>query len=298
VRALVTGAAGFVGQHLIPRLIEAGFEVHGVDRELDVRDGGAVAALVKQLRPHAIVHLAAQSSVALSEGAPEQSARVNFLGAFHLLEAAARNAPDARVLLIGSGEQYGPADLAAPAFAESSPQRPRSAYARSKACADLLGARYADAGLDVVRVRPFNHTGPGQSDLFVVASFARQAAEIAAGRREPVLRVGNLESVRDFLDVEDVVDAYVRLLDRCVPATSYNVASGVPQRIGDLLDALLRLAEIAPRIEVDPARVRPADASRGDAGRLRSATGWLPRVPFELTLRRVLEDWRARGAAA
>ncbi len=298
MRALVTGAAGFVGQHLTLRLAAAGFEIHAVDRELDVRDGDAVEACVRQLRPDAIVHLAAQSSVALSEAKPEECARVNFLGALHVLEAAARAAPDARVLLIGSGEQYGPADLAAPACSESSPQRPRSAYARSKACAELLGARYAAGGLDVVRVRAFNHTGPGQSDSFVVASFARQAAEIAAGRREPVLRVGNLDPMRDFLDWEDVVDAYLRLLDRRVPARSYNVASGVPRRIGDLLQALLRLAEIEPRIEVDPARVRPADASLGDASRLRAATGWLPRVPFELTLRRVLEDWRARVASA
>jgi len=294
----VTGAAGFVGRHLIPRLVAAGSKVHGVDRELDVRDGAAVAALVQQQRPDAIVHLAAQSSVALSLGAPEESARVNFLGAFHVLEAAARHAPRARVLLIGSGEQYGPAEPGAPPFSERSPQRPRSAYARTKACADLLGARHAAAGLDVVRVRPFNHTGPGQSDLFVVASFAKQAAEIAAGRREAVLRVGNLDSLRDFLDVEDVVAAYLRLLDREVPAGSYNVASGVPRRIGALLDTLLHLAGIAPRIEVDPARVRPADAACGDAGRLRAATGWLPHVPIELTLRRVLDDWQARVRAA
>jgi GDP-4-dehydro-6-deoxy-D-mannose reductase len=298
VRALVTGARGFVGQHLVPRLAAAGFEVHAVDRELDVRDGDAVEACVAQLRPDAIVHLAAQSSVALSEREPEESTRVNFLGTLHVLEAAARRAPDARVLLIGSGEQYGAADLAAPAFSESSPQQPRSAYARSKACADLLGAHYASDGLDVVRIRAFNHTGPGQSDTFVAASFARQVAEIAAGRREPLLQVGNLDSVRDFLDVEDVVQAYLRLLDRRVPANSYNVASGVPRRIGDLLRSLLRLAEIDPRIEVDPARVRPANASCGDAERLRAATGWLPRVPFELTLRRLLEDWRARVSAA
>jgi GDP-4-dehydro-6-deoxy-D-mannose reductase len=293
----VTGAAGFVGRHLVPRLSRAGWKVHAVDRELDVRDAHAVEARVAELAPQAIVHLAAQSSVAHSLGDPEQSVRVNFLGARHLLEATARRAPQARVLLVGSGEQYGPAEPGAPAFSEAAPLLPRTPYALSKACADLLGAHYAAQGLDVVRVRAFNHAGPGQSDTFVLASFARQAAEIAAGRRAPVLAVGNLDSVRDFLDVDDVVEAYLRLLDPRAQAGAYNVASGTGRRIGALLEALLAAAGVAARIEVDPARLRPADASVGDAGRLRDATGWSPRVPFELMLRRVIDDWRARVAA-
>jgi GDP-4-dehydro-6-deoxy-D-mannose reductase len=297
VQALVTGAAGFVGQQLVPRLRAAGWRVHAVDRELDVRDPAALETCVAELSPAAVVHLAAQSSVAGSLSDPEASARINYLGARNLLEAVARRAPAARVLLIGSGEQYGPAAPGAAPFGESAPLRPRTPYARSKACADLLGAAYARRGLDVVRVRAFNHTGPGQSDAFVLASFARQAAEIAAGRRAPVLAVGNLDSVRDFLDVEDVVDAYLRLLDRTLPARAWNVASGVGRRIGALLDLLLAQAGVEARIEVDPARLRPADASVGDAGLLRRA-GWQPRVPFELTLRRLLDDWRARIAAA
>jgi GDP-4-dehydro-6-deoxy-D-mannose reductase len=298
VQALVTGAAGFVGQQLVPRLRARGWRVHAVDRELDVRDLALVEACVAELAPAAIVHLAALSSVAGSLVDPEASVRVNYLGARNLLEAAARRAPRARVLLIGSGEQYGPAAPGAAPWSESAPLSPRTPYARSKACADLLGAAYAARGLDVVRVRAFNHAGPGQTDTFVLASFARQAAEIAAGRRERVIRVGNLDSVRDFLDVDDVVDAYLRLLDPQVPAGAWNVASGAGRRIGELLDALLAQAGIEPRIEVDPARVRPADASVGDATKLRRATGWEPRVPFELTLRRVLDDWRARIAAA
>jgi GDP-4-dehydro-6-deoxy-D-mannose reductase len=132
----------------------------------------------------------------------------------------------------------------------------------------------------------------------VCPAFARQAAEIAAGRREPVLRVGSLEAQRDFLDVDDVIAAYLALLDRETPAGAYNVASGQARRIGDVLDALLALAGVSPRIEVDPARLRPADVAVGDASRLRAATGWAPRVPFELTLRRVLDDWRSRVASA
>lgn len=297
MRALVTGAAGFVGQHLIPRLRAAGWQIHAVDREVDVRDADAVQGCVSAASPDAIVHLAAQSSVAASLSDPEASARVNFLGTRHVLEAAARTAPRARVLLVGSGEQYGPGAPGAPAFSESAFQAPRTPYARSKACADLLGAHYAARGLDVVRVRAFNHTGRGQSDAFVIPSFARQAAAIAAGRHEPRIAVGNLDAVRDFLDVEDVVEAYLRLLDRGVPAGVYNVASGVGRRIGDVLQSLLAQARIAPRIEVDAARLRPADASVGDPARLRAA-GWRPRVPFELTLRRVLEDWQAREGAS
>jgi GDP-4-dehydro-6-deoxy-D-mannose reductase len=298
VQALVTGAAGFVGRHLCPRMTSAGWQVCAVDRDLDVRDYAAVEARVAELAPQAIVHLAAQSSPALSLSAPEESIRINFLGTCHVLEAAARRAPRARVLLIGSGEQYGPAAPGAAAWIESAPFRPGTPYARSKACADLLGAHYAARGLDVVRVRAFNHSGPGQSDTFVLPSFARQAAEIAQGRRAPVFSVGNLDAVRDFLDIDDVVDAYLRLLDPRVPTAAYNVASGVGRRIGTLLDLLRQEAGIEARIEVDPARVRPADVSVGDASRLRAATGWAPRVPFEISLRRVLDDWRARVAAA
>ena len=298
MRALVTGAAGFVGRHLLPQLAAAGWQIDAFDLDLDVRDRDAVEACVARCAPDAVVHLAGQSSVGASLAQPEETARVNYLGAHALLEALDRRAPEARLLLVGSGEQYGPAEPGAPPFSESAPLRPRSPYARSKTCADLLAARYAARGLDVVRVRAFNHTGPGQSDAFVCASFARQAAEIATGRREPVLRVGNLEAQRDFLDVDDVIAAYLALLERTTPAGVYNVASGVAHRIGDVLAGLLALAGVAPRIEVDPARLRPADAAVGDSARLRQATGWLPRVPFELTLRRVLEDWRARVASA
>lgn len=298
MRALVTGSAGFVGQHLLPRLGDAGFEVIGTDLELDVTNEAAVAAKVAELRPAVIVHLAALSSVAASWREPELAYRVNYLGTRSVLEATARVASEARVLLVGSAEEYGSAEPGSAPFTEASPLRPRSPYARAKAAADLLGARYAQRGLDVVRVRPFNHAGPGQSDVFVLASFARQVAEIESRRREPVLRVGNLNSVRDFLDIEDVIEAYVRLLDPRVPAGVYNVASGNGAPLSDHLEALLALARLRPSIEVDPERLRPADFAVGDAGRLRRATGWAPRVPLSRTLERVLDYWRKRVAAS
>lgn len=298
MRAFVTGSAGFVGRHLRPRLERAGYEVVGCDREVDVTDPPALERALARAAPQAIVHLAAQSSVARGFRDEADTVRVNYLGARNLLRATAGRAPGARVLLVSSGDVYGPAQASDPPFDESAPLRPRTLYARTKACADLLAGEYARGGLDVVRVRPFSHTGPGQSDVFVAPSFARQAVEIAAGRREPRLRVGNLESVRDFLDVEDVVDAYARLLDPSVPAGVYNLASGAGHRVGELLAGLLRRAGVRPAIEVDPERYRPAECAIGDATRLRRATGWRPRVPFARTLDRVIDDWQRRAAAA
>ena len=290
----MTGASGFVGGHLVPALERAGWEVAATDRELDVSDAALVEARVGALGPDLIVHLAAVSSVPASRSEPDLTYRVNFLGTLAVLEAARRRAPAARVILAGSGDQYGTAEPGSPPFRERDPLRPRSPYARTKAAADLLGAAYAQHGLDVVRARAFNHTGPGQDERFVLASFAKQAVEIAEGRSEPVLRVGNLDSCRDFLDVDDVVAAYLALASPDVPAGVYNIASGRARRLGEALEALLRLAGTAPRVEADPARVRPTDFSAGDASRLRAAAGWEPRVDFEETLARVVADWRER----
>lgn len=292
MRVWVTGARGFVGRHLIPRLVDRGWQVDATDRELDISDGESVQAKLVESLPEAIVNLAAQSSVAASASAPALTHRVNYLGSLAILRAALRADPPPRVLLIGSGEQYGTAPPGTPPFTEASPPRPKSSYARSKAEADQLGAHFAAAGLPVVRVRAFNHSGPGQSDAFVLSSFARQAAEIEAGRCAPTLKVGNLDSVRDFLDVDDVVDAYLRLLEPQTPPDAYNVASGVGSRIGDVLACLLSMLSRQPSVERDPQRHRPTDCSVGDASRLRSSTGWRPRTPIARTLERLLEHWR------
>jgi len=292
VRALITGAPGFVGRHLVPRLRDEGYEVEATDRELDVTDVSALSARMAAVRPEVIVHLAAQSSVPSSWKSPELTYRINYLGSRSILEATAMAAPEARLLVIGSSDEYGSAEPGASHFTEASPLRPQSPYARTKTAADLLAARYADRGLDVVRVRPFNHTGPGQAPDFVLASFAKQVAEIEGHLREPVLRVGNLGSVRDFLDIGDVIDAYLSLLHRGVPADVYNVASGVGTPVGEHLHTLLDLAGLHPSIEVDPERMRPADFSVGDATRLRRATGWKPQAPIAGTLERTLDYWR------
>jgi GDP-4-dehydro-6-deoxy-D-mannose reductase len=298
MQVFVTGVAGFVGRRLEARLEAEGARVIGTDLELDVADAGRVSDAVAAARPDAIVHLAAISFVPEAEANPRAVYRANFLGAHSILEAARKISPGVRVLLVGSGHVYGAAEPGAPPFDERSPLRPDSPYAWSKAAADLLGSTFASRGVDVVRVRPFNHTGAGRPDRFVESSFARQIAEIEAGLRPPKMAVGNLDAVRDFLDVEDVVEAYLRLLDPEVPAGPYNVASGKGTSIRELLDTLLANTPIRPEVEVDRSRWRPADTSVGSAERLAKATRWAPTVPFPETLRSLLEAWREAVSTA
>jgi GDP-4-dehydro-6-deoxy-D-mannose reductase len=294
MRVFVTGAGGFVGGHLLPRLRSEGVEVFASDREVDVTDRERVQTEIRKARPDALIHLAAQSSVAASFEDPLEAFRLNFLGSLNVLAAMNEEAPGGRVLLIGSADGYG-SDTGGPQpIRESEPLRPESPYARSKAAAELLGRAAAEDGLDVVRVRSFTHIGAGQGDRFVASSFARQLVEIAEGLRDPILRVGNLDSVRDFLDVRDVVEAYWRLLDRDAPADVYNVASGRGVPLRRLLDELIALAGVEPQVEVDPKRYRPADHRVGDASRLRAATGWEPTVPLGQTLDDLVRYWRER----
>jgi GDP-4-dehydro-6-deoxy-D-mannose reductase len=295
---LVTGAAGFVGHHLVPRLQRDAHDIIETDRELDVSDVHAVTTAVERIRPHAIVHLAAQSSVAHSMNAPAETYRTNYLGTRSVLEAALHSTGDVRVLLVTSADTYGSASPGSPPFTEASPLRPNSPYARSKAAADLLGAHYAARGLAVVRARSFNHTGPGQHDSFVLPSFARQLAEIASGQRESQLHVGNLDSVRDFLDVRDVVEAYARMLEPGVPLGAYNVSSGIGTTLRDHLETLMRLSGVEPAVDIDPKRFRPTDHSVGASAKLGEATGWAPQFPFADTLGQLVDYWRDRVSGA
>lgn len=296
MRVWVSGAAGFVGRRLLTRLEEDGAQVLACDREVDVTDAAAVAGAVATARPDALVHLAAVTFVPEASAHPARAFRVNYLGTLHVLEAARREAPQARVLLVGSGTAYGSASPGDAPFDESAPLRPASAYARVKACADLLGGAFAARGLDVVRARPFNHTGAGRPDHFVESSFARQLVEMETGRRPPRLSVGNLDAARDFLHVDDVVEAYCRLLHRDVPPAAYNVASGRATRIRELLDLFGRHVGVAPEVVVEPTRWRPADAVCGSAKRLAAATGWTPSRGLEETLVELLAYWRAELA--
>jgi GDP-4-dehydro-6-deoxy-D-mannose reductase len=297
VRIFVTGAAGFVGSHLVARLAAEGAAITAADRELDVTDAPRLEGALRDARPEAIVHLAAISSVPEAEANHALAFRVNYLGTRSVLAGALRAAPRARVLLASSCTVYGSAAPGSAPFDEGAPLRPRDAYARSKAASDLLGAAYAARGLDVVRARPWNHTGAGRPDHFVESSLARQIVAIEAGQSPPRLAVGNLDSVRDFLHVEDIIDAYLALLQPAVPAGVYNVASGEGLSIRALLDALLALASARPEVVVDPARLRPADITVGSAEKLRAATGWRPARGAEQALRELMAFWRKRLVA-
>jgi GDP-4-dehydro-6-deoxy-D-mannose reductase len=295
VRVFVTGADGFVGRVLMARLRARGAEPIGSDRDqLDVADGARLRAALAAARPDAVVHLAAVSFVPDAEQDRARAFRVNYVGTRNVLAATAAEAPRARVLLVSSSTVYGAAAPGAPPFDEAAPLRPANAYARTKAAADLLGAAYAARGLALWRARPWNHTGAGRPDRFVESSLARQLAEIEAGRRAPRLEVGALDSVRDFLHVDDVVDAYLALLEGGAEPGVYNVASGTGVAIRGLLERLLALTAARPEVAVDPLRVRPPDASVGSAARLRASTGWAPRRPLDAALAELLAWWRAR----
>ena len=294
MKVLVTGASGFVGGHLCRRLEADGCEVVARDRDLDVRDAGAVAHFVSEQQPDAIVHLAALSFVPDSHADPWAAFRINFLGTRNLLDAVRARGGKIRLLSISSAAVYGSRAPDEPAFHEEDPLAPGSPYARSKAAGDLLSAAAAREGVNCVTLRPFNHSGPGRPDHFAESSFARQLVEIEAGRRPPRLEVGNLDAVRDYLHVEDVVDAYCSLLAADAPTGVFNVASGRSHSLRDIVEGLCQRTGQSPEIVVDPERWRPTDASRGDASRLRAATGWEPSRSLDAILDALVEDWRAR----
>ncbi len=294
MRVFVTGAAGFVGRRLCAALAARGDALTAIDRELDVADAPRLRAAIASAAPEAIVHLAAVAFVPDAERDPLRAFRVNVLGTRAVLEGALREAPRARVLLVTTAAIYGSAPPGSAGFDESSGLRPTSAYARTKAAADLLGAAHAARGLAVVRARPFNHSGAGRPLGFVEARLARDVAEIAAGRRAPRLAVANPESQRDFLHADDVIDAYLALLDPAVPPGAYNVARGESVTIAELAQRLCALAGVAPAIEIARDPLRPPDASIGQAHALRAATGWRPRRPLDDLLRELLDEARER----
>ncbi len=312
MRALITGAGGFVGRHLCTYLLtHDGWELLGTAYpesvenprphsclslvHLDLRDADRVRELIGSFKPDVVFHLAAQSHVPTSLVDPWETLENNLRAQLNVLEGVRRAHPSARVIVIGSNEEYGwprPEELP---LTEESPLRPVNPYAVSKVGQDFLGLQYHLAhGMDVVRLRPFNHTGPGQSPRFVVPSFARQIARIEAGLQEPVLKVGNLDVARDFTDVRDIVHAYYLAAVQGEAGEVYNLASGVARSVRGILETLLSLTRVPIRVEVDPSLYRPADAPviYGSAEKFRRRTGWEPRIPFEQTLRDTLEYWR------
>lgn len=314
MRVLITGATGFVGSHVVEHVLaHTDWEVVGLSRSLrhvagwrrdmdrlslrtaDLNEPASVDQVVADIRPEAVIHLAGQPLEPVSWQDPAATFRLNVIGQINLFEAMLKADLLPRTVIGGSALMYGLVKPDENPINEDQPPRPTSPYAVSKLSADFLGYQYfVSRNLPVVRMRPFNQIGPRQSPEFAVASFAKQIAEIEAGRRERVLRVGNLSSERDFTDVRDAAAAYCAAIERAEPGEAYNLGSGVGRSGQSMLDELLAMSSAAIRVETDPARFRPVDLPRivCDARKFREASGWTPAIPIETSLRDTLHWWR------
>lgn len=300
MRALITGAGGFAGRYLHEHATAHGADVVPAParEELDLADPDAARGLVADSRPDLVFHLAALASVGESWKAPAAVLRANVESTLAVLEAVRAECPHARVLVAGSGEMYGPPERLP--VDETHPLRPQNPYAVSKAACDLLAGFYADAhGLHVIRSRAFNHFGPGQSDIYVVATFARQIAEAeAAGLERAEILTGNLEARRDFTDVRDVVRAYWLLIERAEPG-AYNVCSGSSIPVASILAKLAEQSPVEIAQRTDPERLRANELMEitGSRDKLTAATGWRPEIPLDRTLGETLDWWRGQVTA-
>ncbi len=309
-RILLTGANGFVGKVLHKRLQRDHHQVFGtvgsspvstdptVDyRVLDIRDSANVDAVIKEIKPTHLIHLAAVSNVAISFKDPLLTWNTNVIGTMNLLESLKNNAPDCFTLFVSSSEVYGETFKTGELVDEDAPCAPMNPYAASKLAAEISMMQYLRQGLKGVIVRPFNHIGPAQSADFVTASFARQIALIEAGLQPPVLKVGNLEASRDFLNVDDVCDAYARLIaaeEGRLAHLIYNISSGSSKKIEAILDELLKQTPLNIEVETDPDRLRPSDipVAAGSNARIREELGWVPTTPLSQTMESILNYWR------
>jgi GDP-4-dehydro-6-deoxy-D-mannose reductase len=297
MRALVTGALGFVGRHLVAHLEAEGDHVIGVDRnDVDILDRAGLMKVIVDAHPDAVYHLAGQADVGGSWATPVETFRANAEGSLNVLDSA-REAGADRVLAVISADVYGNVTAADLPIEESSPLRPVTPYGASKAAADALALQaHLGHGDGVIRVRPFNHLGPGQSDRFAASAFAsRIAANERTGEHE--VHVGNLTPRRDVTDVRDVVRAYRMLVEHGTPGDVYNVCSGRDIAVREIAETLVSMADKPMDLVVDPELQRTVDLPvlRGDNRRLQTATGWEQTIPLQQTLRDVLDDWRTRS---
>ena len=315
-RVLVTGVTGFAGSHLVDSMLLRGdCEIFGIQRwrspteniqhfqdritllECDLRDAASTRDTIERVRPEWIFHLAAQSFVPTSWTAPTESLSTNILGQVNLFEAVRRIGLECRIQIACSSEEYGLVHPDEIPIRETNPLRPLSPYAVSKVAQDLLGYQYwMSWKVDCVRTRGFNHEGPRRGPVFVASDFAKQIADIEKGRRPPVLHVGNLDARRDFTDVRDMVRGYWLALEKGRPGEVYNICRGRAWSIREVLDLLLSMTQTGIEVRQDPARLRPSDVPilLGDNRKFVEATGWRAEIPFEHTLRDMLEYWRAR----
>ncbi len=310
---LITGINGFAGSHLAEYLLGAGADVCGTvlskeatgsispyaDRvrlyEADIRDENSLQEMIEKERPQEIYHLAGISFVKDAWDDPMNAYEVNFTGTFKLYDAVARSGISARVLFVSSSEVYGKVEKKRLPLTEEHPLRPVNPYAVSKAAAELLGYQFSYSGnIDVISARAFNHIGPGQGSMFVCSSFARQVAEIEAGMREPVIRVGNLDIYRDFTDVRDIVHAYQIIMKQGKPLDVYNVCSGEAVSIRSVLERLIAISKVKVDVVIDESRLRPVDIEilQGDNSKV-SALGWKKEITLHKSLEDIINYWRA-----
>lgn len=308
MKALIIGGAGFVGGYLIEELSANGFEVHATCREteniaekctvhtLDITDISRIADIFEEVRPDVIYHLVAQSSVAVSWSKPQLTAEVNVIGSINVLETLRKcSNPSARLIMIGSGEEYGYIRPGACPLSETEQLRPGNVYAVTKACQEMMGEVYARAyGLNIVMVRAFNHSGAKQSSTFVISDFCKQISEIESGKKAPEICVGNLSAMRDFTDVRDIVRAYRLLADKGVNGKVYNIGRGKAVSIQYILDTALGFAETDIQVKTDPKRMRASDIPiiEPDVSEIYADTGWKAEISVEQTIRDTLDYWR------
>lgn len=308
-KALVLGAAGFVGKYLIHELHDVcGYEVAATKLpqetleelpatvyDLDILQKEKIVTLLFEVRPDYIFHLAAQSSVSVAWNNPQLTIDVNIKGAVNVMDAVRELYYKPRILIIGSGEEYGHIRKGETPIKEDNRLAPGNIYAATKACQNMIGSIYANAyDMELVMVRAFNHIGPQQSPIFVVSDFCKQVAEIEAGMREPVMYVGNLSAMRDFTDVRDVVRAYALLVQNGKKGETYNVGRGKAYAIEEILGKIIAQSSVHIDVKIDPAKLRPVDVPiiEADTGKLREVTGWEPKIPLEKTIEEVLNYWR------
>lgn len=314
-RALITGITGFAGSHLAELLLEEGFEVHGTIRprsktdnidkikgrlklhDADLLDSHSLYAILSDIEPNFVFHLAAQSFVQSSWASPANTVEMNVVGSVHLFEAVRRAKIDPVIQIACSSEEYGLVLANEIPVKETNPLRPLSPYAVSKVAMDYLGYQYNQSyGMKIVRTRGFNHTGPRRGEVFVTSNFAKQIAEIEKGKKEPVVEVGNLEAKRDWTDVRDMVKAYLLAVQKCDYGEVYNICSEKTVQVSHMLNILLSQSKVKVKIKKDPSRMRPSDVPvlLGDCKKFRETTGWKYEIPFEKTMKDLLNYWRER----
>lgn len=317
MRVLITGITGFAGSHLAEYILSnhSRVDVFGIVRwrsrmdnilqiqdkiklvEADLKDMVSLRAVLADIKPDRIFHLAAQSFVPTSWKCPAETLAINAIGEINLFEAILSLNQAPKIQIAGSSEEYGQVFSNEIPMKETNPLRPLSPYAVSKVAQDLLAFQYHKSyAVRAIRTRGFNHTGPRRGDVFVTSSFARQIAEIEQKKRPPVVHVGNLEAKRDFTDVRDMVRAYWLSLEKGVEGEVYNIGSGQAYSMQEVLDLLMSLSRSKMEVKVDPARLRPSDVPvlLSDSSKFRALTGWRPMIPFKQTILDLLNYWRER----